>query len=81
MVARYGALFPRTAARWATFPESIQAQRVALWRARLSDLSWSMRCLDEALEQRDHPRAVTTKPPRELREATDPIPNQHIAPC
>ncbi len=52
VVARYGALFPRTAARWPGLAETIQAQRVALWRARLSDLSWFMRCLNESIARR-----------------------------
>jgi len=30
----------------------MKAQRVALWRARLSDLSWFMRCLNEAIARR-----------------------------
>lgn len=52
VVARYGGLFPRTAERWQGFSEARKAQRVALWRARLSDLSWFMRCLNESIARR-----------------------------
>lgn len=52
VVERYGALFPRAVQCWEGFSQAAQAQRVALWRARLSDLSWFMRCLNEAIARR-----------------------------
>lgn len=52
VVARYGRLFPSTATRWAGLSAARQAQRVALWRARLGDLSWFMRCLNESIARR-----------------------------
>jgi len=52
VVERYGALFPRAAELWQGVLETTKAQRVALWRARLSDLSWFMRCLNEAIARR-----------------------------
>ena len=52
VVARYGRLFPSTTACWAGFSAIRQAQRVALWRARLGDLSWFMRCLNESIARR-----------------------------
>ncbi|MFN8625979.1 MAG: transposase [Candidatus Binatia bacterium] len=52
VVLRYGTLFPHAVDRWAGLAEEYKAQRVALWRARLSDLSWFMRCLNEAIARR-----------------------------
>ena len=52
VVDRYGALFPHIAERWHGFSAARKAQRVAQWRARLSDLSWFMRCLNESIARR-----------------------------
>jgi REP-associated tyrosine transposase len=52
VVERYGGLFPRTVELWRDFPQARKAQRVVQWRARLSDLSWFMRCLNESIARR-----------------------------
>jgi REP element-mobilizing transposase RayT len=52
VVARYARLFPRTAGRWPELSARQQAQLVAVWRVRLADLSWFMRCLNESIARR-----------------------------
>ena len=52
VVERCGGLFPRTVELWQGFSQTRKAQRVAQWRARLSDLSWFMRCLNESIARR-----------------------------
>jgi putative transposase len=52
VVERYGRLFPRAAELWQGFSQATKALRVAQWRARLSDLSWFMRCLNESIARR-----------------------------
>ena len=49
---RYEQLFPHTVGRSRTLPEQAWATRVACWRQRLWDLSWFMRCLNEAIARR-----------------------------
>jgi REP element-mobilizing transposase RayT len=49
---RYGKLFPNTVERARGLPRGIWTKRVALWRARLGDLSWFMRCLNESIARR-----------------------------
>ena len=52
VVERYGRLFRHPGAAWAQLPPAQAAERVALWRARLADLSWFMRCLNESIARR-----------------------------
>jgi len=52
VVERYGRLFPGAAALWHELPPSVAADRVRLWRARLYDVSWFMRCLNESIARR-----------------------------
>jgi len=52
VVERYGKLFPGAAALWHELPPSVAADRVCLWRARLHDVSWFMRCLNESIARR-----------------------------
>ncbi len=52
VVERYGRLFPGAAALWHELPSSVAADRVRLWRARLHDVSWFMRCLNESIARR-----------------------------
>ena len=52
IVERYGRLFRHTAEHWQQLPPSRAADRVACWRARLSDPSWFMRCLNESIARR-----------------------------
>ena len=44
--------FPAPQSVWHGFSAARKAQRVAQWRARLSDLSWFMRCLNESIARR-----------------------------
>jgi hypothetical protein len=49
---RYGKLFPGAAALWPEPSPSVAADRVRLRRARLHDVSWFMRCLNESIARR-----------------------------
>jgi hypothetical protein len=52
VVARHGKLFRHSTEQWRQLPSVRKADRVAQWRARLSDLSWFMRCLNESIARR-----------------------------
>jgi len=52
VVARYEKLFRHTVSRWRKLPEKEQARKLLLWRSRLWDLSWFMRCLNESIARR-----------------------------
>lgn len=52
VASRYGRLFPGTTKLWERLSPDRQAERVACWRARLADLSWFMRCLNESIARR-----------------------------
>ncbi len=52
VAARYAKLFPHTVQACRTLPESAWVKTVACWRRRLWDLSWYMRCLNEAIARR-----------------------------
>ncbi|MCK6555178.1 transposase, partial [Candidatus Binatia bacterium] len=52
VVERYGRLFRHPAQSWGRLSAAQAADRVALWRARLADLSWFMRCLNESIARR-----------------------------
>ena len=52
VVERYGRLFRHAGGRWPGLAPSQAADRVACWRARLSDPSWFMRCLNESIARR-----------------------------
>ena len=49
---RYAKVFPHTVKQARGLPEPARAQRLARWRQRLGDLSWFMRCLNEAIARR-----------------------------
>lgn len=52
VVERYGRLFRHPVESWERLPPAQAADRVARWRARLADLSWFMRCLNESIARR-----------------------------
>ena len=52
VVELYGRLFPSAAKLFAHLTPALQAERTACWRARLADLSWFMRCLNESIARR-----------------------------
>ena len=52
VVARYRQLFAPTVEARLALPPAQVAEWVACWRARLADLSWFMRCLNEAIARR-----------------------------
>ena len=43
---RYARLFPQIVRQTRDLPEPVRARRLGLWRHRLGDLSWFMRCLN-----------------------------------
>jgi len=49
---RYEKLFPATVMLARELPDHKLSERVAVWRWRLFDLSWFMRCLDESIARR-----------------------------
>jgi REP element-mobilizing transposase RayT len=52
VVSRHGRLFRHSTVRWQQLPPGRGADCVARWRARLYDLSWFMRCLNESIARR-----------------------------
>jgi len=52
VVERYARLFPPTVAARLAQPPAQRAEWIRRWRARLYDLSWFMRCLNEAIARR-----------------------------
>lgn len=52
VVERYGRLFRHPVESWDRLPAARAADKVACWRARLADLSWFMRCLNESIARR-----------------------------
>lgn len=52
VVERYRMLFPDTVRRWEQGTANDRAVLVQRWRARLCDLSWYMRCLNESIARR-----------------------------
>ena len=52
VIERYRQLFAPTVAARLALPPAQVAQWIACWRARLSDLSWFMRCLNESIARR-----------------------------
>ena len=49
VVERFGRLFPGAVAGLEQLPRGLRRHKVTLWRARLWDLSWFMRCLNESI--------------------------------
>jgi REP element-mobilizing transposase RayT len=52
VLARYKVVFPRSVAELDARPASVAKKRIALFRQRLFDLSWFMRCLNEHIARR-----------------------------
>ena len=52
VVERHGRLFRHSNEKWRQLSPSCRDDTVALWRARLCDLSWFMRCLNEWIARR-----------------------------
>jgi len=52
VVECHGLLFPGTTKLWEHLTPAQQGEQVARWRARLADLSWFMRCLNESIARR-----------------------------
>jgi REP element-mobilizing transposase RayT len=52
VVERYGKLFPKVAKRIEKAAPGERARLISLWRERLWNLSWYMRCLNEAIARR-----------------------------
>ena len=52
MLERIGTLFPARVAGFEELAKPVQKQRLQEWRARLWDLSWFMRCLNESIARR-----------------------------
>ncbi|MGE3318973.1 MAG: transposase [Candidatus Berkiella sp.] len=49
VLARWAALFPADAKSFNTYSHKEGIQKLALWRHRLMDISWYMRCLNEKI--------------------------------
>lgn len=49
VVEHYGGVFPEAVKKLKRVPESERQRLISLWRERLWDLSWYMRCLNEAI--------------------------------
>lgn len=49
VITRWGHLFPHDARRVSALPETLQMEKITLWRERLSNVSWYMRCLNEKI--------------------------------
>ena len=49
VVERYGGVFPKAVKKLKKVSESERHRLISLWRERLWDLSWYMRCLNEAI--------------------------------
>ncbi len=52
VLRRWRKLFPLSATQWRLLPLEERQRRLVEWRARLGDLSWFMRCLNEAIARR-----------------------------
>jgi len=52
LLKRYGILFPRSVEAVKEMPTSLQKKRLAVFRERISSLSWFMRCLNESIARR-----------------------------
>ena len=52
VMERYEKLFPCTVGKTRELPEAVQLREISVWRERLWDLSWYMRCLNEAIARR-----------------------------
>lgn len=52
VAARWARLFPGSVRALGRMSPTLRRQRIALWRQRLANLSWFMRCLNEAIARR-----------------------------
>ncbi|MEM9072609.1 MAG: hypothetical protein AAGE52_29145 [Myxococcota bacterium] len=52
VIRRYGKLFGRKPSEIASLPARERKSRISIWRERLWNLSWMMRCLNESIARR-----------------------------
>jgi len=52
LLERYKKVFPRSVADLSALPEQVVKARLKVFRARIGDLSWFMRCLNESIARR-----------------------------